>query len=40
VYIDLLRIPEALDQLLINADYAYQSGRPADAPRIDVGDSL
>jgi hypothetical protein len=29
-----LKIPTAIDQLLTNGDYGYQSGRPADAPRI------
>lgn len=33
-YADPLNILAALDQLLTNADYAYRTGRPADAPRL------
>jgi hypothetical protein len=32
-FADFTRIPTAIDQLLISADYAYV-GRPADAPRL------
>ncbi len=34
-FADLTGLPAAVDQLLANADYAYRTGLPQEAPRID-----
>jgi hypothetical protein len=37
-FLDPTRLPATLDQLLVNADYAYTGGKPWQAPRLSLSE--